>query len=304
MNWLLIAIIAHFLSALVFIFDKYLLSNTALRPAAYAFYTGTLGGLSILLFPFGFTLIPAEQIVISFVAGISFVLAILFFYKSVQMGEVSRIVPIIGGLVPIFTFVLTYFFLDERLSSNQLIAFSSLVIGGIVMAWPRKQVRVVSGIIKPSLIKRLPLAVIAALLFASSYVLTKIIFSDQIFINGFIWIRLGGVIGAILLFLVPVSRKVILETSEKIKSKTGGLALVSKGLSGVAFILLNYAIFLGSVALVNALQGVQYIFLLILALFLSKKFPRVIKEQVNQSALIQKTVAILFIIMGLGILVL
>lgn len=304
MSWILIAIIAHFITALVFVVDKYLFSHTYLRPAAYAFYAGLLGGLAILLFPFGFSILPFGQIIISFIAGFSFVLAVFFFYKSVQLGEVSRIIPIIGGLVPIFTFILTYFILDERLVFNQLIAFSLLVLGGIIMAWPRKKARLVSGVVKFPLIKRLPLAILAALFFASSYVLTKYIFIEQPFINGFIWIRLGGVLGAGFLFLLPSTRRIILQTSQKIKLKTGELAIFNKVLSGLAFILLNYAIFLGSVVLVNALQGIQYIFLLVVALFLSKKFPQILKEQINHSAILQKVIALIFIGLGLGILVL
>lgn len=299
MSWLLIAIIAHFIFALVFIVDKYLFSHTQLRPSAYAFYIGLFGGLSILLFPFGFNLIPGWQIVISFTAGISFVLAIFFFYKSIQLGEISRIVPIIGGLVPIFTFVFTYFFLEEHLLFNQMIAFLLLVIGGVIMAWPGKNI----GLVKTPLINILPLAIAAAFLFAGSYVLTKYIYSYQPFINGFIWIRLGGVIGALLLFLIPASRRNIFITSTKIKLKEGRLAIINKTLSGLSFILLNYAIFLGSVTLVNALQGIQYIFLLIIALFLSKKFPQILKEQINQSIILQKVASIIFIILGLGILV-
>jgi len=302
MNWLLIAIISHFIAAFVFIIDKYLFSHTRLKPVAYAFYVGVLAGvLSLVLAPFGFYLIPFNQIIFSLIAGFFFVLAIFFFYKSVQLGEVSRIIPIIGGLVPLFTLVFTYFFLNERLVINQLIAFCLLVFGGIVMVWPRKQVRSKKAI---SLAKRLPLAVMAALFFAASYVLTKYIYTLQPFINGFIWIRLGELLGAGLLFLIPQFRKIILETSRKIKFQTGKLAIFSKGLSALAFILLNYAIFLGSVTLVNSLQGVQYVFLLIIAVFLSKKFPQILKEQVNQSAVLQKVIAILFIVLALGFLVL
>jgi drug/metabolite transporter (DMT)-like permease len=302
MNWLLIAIIAHFLSALVFVIDKYLLSHTVLRSSAYAFYVGLLGGLlSLLLIPFGFSLLPLDQILISFIAGILFVLAILFFYKSVQLGEVSRITPIIGGATPVFILILTFFFLEERLSTNQLFAFSLLVLGGIVMVWPRKEVRT-SILTKPHLIKRLPLALLAAFFFASSFVLTKFIFTHQSFINGFIWIRLGGVLGAGLLLFWPSIRETILKTSKTIKLGTGGLAIFNKVFSALAFILLNYAIYLGSVSLVNALQGIQYVFLLMVALFLSKKFPQIIKEQISQGAILQKLIAILFVGLGLGIL--
>lgn len=303
MNWLLIAILAHFITASVFVTDKFLLSRTALRSESYAFYIGILSGfLSLVLIPFGFSIIPLGQVCFSFAAGISFVLAILFFYKSVRMGEVSRIVPIIGGAVPIFTFVLTYLFLDERLNSNQIIAFSLLVLGGIIIAWPRKEIKLLSGEKKPPLIKRLPRALLAAFFFAASYVLTKFIFTELAFVNGFIWIRLGGVLGAFLLLIIPNIRQAIFKTSKSIKLKTSGLLVSNKLLSASAFLILNYAIYLGSVTLVNSLQGVQYLFLLIIALVLSKKFPYILKEQIGRGVILKRAVAILFICLGLGIL--
>ncbi|NQV00975.1 MAG: EamA family transporter [Parcubacteria group bacterium] len=304
MNWLFVSIISYFILALVFIVDKFLLSRTALRPLAYAFYVGILGGISSLfLIPFGFSSMPLGQVVISFIAGILFIFAILCFYKSVRLGEVSRITPIIGGAVPIFTFVLTYFFLGERLNFNQLIAFLFFVLGGIILVWPRKKIRLMSGEAKTPLIKRLPLAILASLFFSGSFVLTKFIFMEQSFINGFVWIRLGGILGAVLLLFWPSARQTIFKTSKSIKLKTSGLLVANKTLSALAFILLSYAVYLGSVTLVNALQGIQYVFLLAIALFLSKKFPQIVKEQISQGIVVKKIIAVLFICIGLGVLV-
>lgn len=302
MSWLLIAITAHFIFALVFAVDKFIVSEMMLRPRVYAFYVGLLGGLTILLAPFGFGLLPFRQMTAGLLAGILFVGATLFFYKSIQLAEVSKIAPVIGGATPIFTLILSYWFLGERLSSGQLLAFFLLVAGGIIMLWPgRKKLNHRS--IRNSLLKRLCFAMLAALFFALSFVLTKFLFIHQAFINSFIWTRLGGVLGAGLLLLWPANRQIILKTSKMIKLKTGALVVSNKALAAFAFILLNYAIYLGSVTLVNALQGIQYAFLLIIALFLSKKFPQIIKEQVSQGAILQKIIAILFIGLGLVILV-
>ena len=137
MNWIIIAIISHFLTAIVYILDKFIISKTTIRPVIYSFYVGILSSLTVLLIPFGFSLIPAGQIIYSFAAGALFIFATLFFYKSIKSFDISRIIPIIGGLVAIFTLILTYIFLEERLSNNQLIAFALLVFGGVIILWPR-----------------------------------------------------------------------------------------------------------------------------------------------------------------------
>ena len=175
-----------------------------------------------------------------------------------------------------------------------------LVLGGIVILWPRKDKKI-SELTGTSL-QGLMVAILAAFLLAGSFVLTKFIYTYQPFINGFIWIRFGGVLAACLIFLWPNNRQVILERTKSLKIKTISLFLSNKVLASIAFILLNYAIYLGSVTLVNALQGVQYIFLLIIAIILSKKFPQILREQISRGIITQKVIAILLIGLGLGIL--
>lgn len=300
MNWLLIAIIAHFLFALVFIIDKFLLSKTTLKPIVYAFYTGILQLFVLVFIPFGFSLPPLEQIMISFLAGSLFTAAVLFLYQSFQLGEVSRITPIIGGTIPLFTLILTYIFLEERLTAYQFLAFFLLVLGGAVMIWPVKKESIEA--VRIPLAKRLSIAFTSSLFFAGSFVLTKLIFNYQPFVNGFIWTRLGGFLMAGLFVVWPKNRRLILKTTRSLGIKTIGLFFSDKILAALAFILLNYAIFLGNVSLVNALQGIQYVFLFLIALFFSVKFPRIIREQISQGAVFQKVIAISLIGVGLAVL--
>ncbi len=301
MNWLLIAITAHFIFALVFIIDKFLLSKTVLNPIVYAFYIGLLEIFVLVLIPFGFIIPPLEQIIASFIAGALFIFGLIFLYKSFRLSEVSKIAPVVGGAIPVFTLILTHLFLGERLLISQSIAFSLMVIGGMIILWPKRHKKI-SELPETFLIRGLFIALLAAFLFASSFVLTKFVFTYQPFISGFIWIRLGGFLGACLIFLWPSNRQIILDTTKAIKIKTIGLFSINKGIAGLAFILLNYAIFLGSVTLVNALQGIQYAFLFIMTVILSKKFPQILREQITGRVITQKIIAILLISLGLGIL--
>ncbi len=303
MNWLFIATFAHCLNALVFVVDKHILSRSKLAPAGYAFYVGFLGLFALLLIPFGFSFTTPALFSLAFFAGASFTMAILFFYQSIKWSEVSRITPIVGGATPLFTILFSYLFLKESLAFYQLIAFSLLVLGSIVILWPRKHLRE-NDSSKPSLARRLPMALLSGFFFAASFVLSKYLFGEMGFINGFIWIRMGGVLGALFLLLHKKSRKIILGGLRQVKTSTRLIALANKGLSASSFLLLNYAISLGRVSLVNALQGVQYVFLLTLAQFLSRRFPAILKEQATSGALAQKIIGIFLIGFGLGILAL
>lgn len=301
MNWFYIVITAHLLFAIVFITDKFILSKTALKPTVNSFYVGLMGIVALLLIPFGFAFMPFDQTVFSLLAGFLFVMATLLFYKSIATSEVSRVTPLVGGAVPIFTFMLSYGLLGERLNANQLIAFCLFVIGGVVMVWRRKG-GTGSAASKRLSGKKLSFIISAAFCFASSFVITKYVFNYQPFLNGFIWMRVGGFLAACAILLWPGNYRKIFAVSKKVKKRTVGLFAANKILSALAFILQNYAIYLGSVTLVNALQGVQYAFLLVIALILSWKFPQILKEQMGRMSIVQKVIAILLISLGLGLI--
>jgi len=74
-------------------------------------------------------------------------------------------------------------------------------------------------------------------------------------------------------------------------------------LAAAAFIMLNWAISLGNVAMVNALQGIQYLFLFLIILLLSTKFPQILKERLGSGVMIQKIIGIMLISIGLYLLV-
>lgn len=300
MNWLSIVIIAHLIFAIVYVIDKIVISKIKLEPIVYAFYVGLLSAFVLVLIPFGFELLSVAYITISLIAGVLFILGVLLVYNAFRSNDVSEIAPIFGAAVPIFTLLLALLFLGERLTLVELIAFVLLIIGGMVMMsnnnyhTKKKMFLERGGIV----------AIGGAFLIAISYVLSKMVFQQYSFIGAFIWIRLGSVVGALLLLVKSDNRQLIFRKVHKLKFSTAGLISFNKLLSAGAFILLNYAIYLGSVSLVNALQGVQYVFLLLIAIMLSRKFPQVLKEELNSKIVVRKIIAIILIGLGLSLLVL
>jgi len=70
----------------------------------------------------------------------------------------------------------------------------------------------------------------------------------------------------------------------------------------LAGLLMYLAVFWGSVTLAHSLQGFQYVFVLILAYLIFKKFPKV-REQFEKEIIIQKVIAIVLIGLGLFFLI-
>lgn len=302
MSWLFIVIVAHFFYAGIFIIDRYLLKRGFPNPLSYAFFTGLLSVFVIVLAPFGFSIPATNQIILALATGIVWLLATLIFFAALSKGEASRVVPTVGGLIPLFTLGLSFMLLGERLSIRELIAFCLLVSGGIILSLLVTKASIFSNHREIHLTKAFIPALGAGFLFAVYYVMTKSVFLNQNLINGIIWMRLGAVLGALFLLIPSSFRKVIFKAGETLKIRAFGLFITARGLGAGAGFLIYWAVFLGSVTLVNALQGTQYLFLLLLAFFLFRKIPA-LKEQFSKEALAQKIIAIVFICLGLVILI-
>lgn len=302
MTWVLIVIIAHFFSAGVFIIDRYLLKRGFPHPLSYAFYNGILSVFTILLAPFGFSIPSFHQIIIALATGTIWLLAAIIFYLALYRGEASRVVPTVGGFIPLFTLALSFMLLGERLSAKELIAFCLLVSGGVLLSLLVIETKSLANSRKIYLTRAFMPALGAALAFAIYFVMTKSVFLHQNFISGLIWIRMGAVLGALFLLIPSSFRQIIFKKRETIKIRALGLFFSARGLGIISGLLIYWAIFLGSVTIVNALQGTQYLFLLLLAFLLFRKIPS-LKEQFGKRALVQKIFAIILICLGLAILI-
>ena len=311
MLWFLIAISAYLILAVVSLVDKYLLTGSIPNPRVYVFYVGTLGILVLILAPFvGFYIPEKSQIALSLLAGAIFVYGLYWFYKTLQLFEPSRAVPAIGSLTPLFTLGLIYLFSwgKEILSFFEIIAFIFLISGSVLINL--KKEKLIS-------LKSFKFSALTAFLLSVSFVLIKYVYLAQPFWNGFIWKSIGGFLMAVCFFIFfPEIKKEIFKKftphqtcsvagGEKFPKKTTAIFVTNQAAGAGANILQNWAIALSPlayVAIINALQGVQYVFLLIFTIFLSLKLPQIVKEEISGKILFQKIFAILSIVTGLAIL--
>jgi len=321
MFWLAITIASYFINAGVYVADKFLLSKKIHSSVTYAFYVGIWSVFNSAILIFDFWIPSPAEMLLDFLAGFLFLVTLIFWYKALHQSEATRVVPVVGALIPVFSFILSYFFLNETFSQDQFLAFLILIAGGILISIKRTQLfflraviervknvfgdlfGLVSAEMRPT--RRLLInSVVSALFFAAYYVLIKYIYSHQPFIGSFVWSRFGTFFGALLMLVIPAWRKSVREyQTEASAPKSLGFFLLVRALAALAFIMLNWAISLGSVAMTNALQGVQYVFLILLVLLLSARFPKILKEELGHGVLIQKTLGVILVSLGLWVLV-
>jgi len=300
MTWISFAILGYFCNAVSQLLDKVILTEKHIpKPAVYAFYVSLFSLFSLFFAPFGLQIIPAYYLLLFLLSGVFFIVGLLAFYYAVKAGNVARIAPLVGlvtSLTVLFAGGLFPSVFGEIVFSTQVfIALVLLVIGGILISYDLPFQKS----------DRLPLAaVIAGFLLGISLLLLKYGYTQIDFINGLVWSRLGMVLAGVSLLLIPMYRHQILVHHEptKVKSKQNVFTLllfvVNKSCAGIASFLILYATHLGSVSFVQALNGTQYVFLLILAIPLSLRFPHIFGEHLSVWDWAQKAFALMLI--GLG----
>ena len=297
MLWLFLALISYFCFAVSAIFAKYIVSKTSFGSQTFVFYMGILGMLAFLLVPFVHISIPSFfQFALSIGAGITLAYSTFCLLEGLRKFEASRIIPAVGGLVPVFTFAFIFILSkgQEMFSLFQFVSFIFLM-GGIMFLTVEKGV----------LINRASLRIVftTAFFIALSFVMTKYVYLGQPFWSGLIFMRIGGFALSVLFLLS--SKQVRSDVFSKKNARPSFVFLFSQAVGALAEVLRNGAIFLVPLAMlpfINALQGVEYAFLLVFAFFISRYFPRVLKEETAPKIMGKKVLAIACIVLGVVII--
>src|SRR3989344_828091 len=263
-TWVYIALAAHFLNAIAFVLDKYLLTTSVLRPFAYAFWVAILSSVVVVLIPAGIFLPDWFFLVNSFISGGTFFFALIFLYRAIQKTDVSIASTKVSSLSVAFAYLFSIFILGDSFSVNKLLAFGLVVTGVILLGKVGKRVW--------------REAFLAGMLFGISLVTLKLSFDLSDFVNGFFWTRIGFVVTALAMLVLPSARKEVAYSFKASRASSKFIFLFSKGIAGTGFVLLDVAIRLGNVALVNALLGVQFVLIFALSFIFGRKIPALAED--------------------------
>ncbi len=303
MTWLWVTIIAYVILGFTHVVNRYLLAGPLPDPKIYVFYVSLLSMLVFLLTPvFGLVVLPPLPMTAAFLSGFVFMVGLFFIYAGLHRFEASRLVPAIGGLTPIFTLVGSFFaFSGSGIQGAHWFAFVLLIAGSVFITVERGK-----NITLPSL----KFAVAAALFLSFSFVLAKYVYLVHSFWSPFVWMKAGGFIFALCLFIFSRELRLVIfkrdsrKTAKK-RGKTVFIFLGNQALGAAGNILQNVAFFLVPVlyvSFVNALEGIIYVFILAFSALASVFFPHLIKEVFTKKTVFQKVTATAFIVAGILIL--
>lgn len=303
MLWLYITTLSYLLFALSSLADRYLLKGPLQHPRAYTFYIGITGILVTFFVPFGFNVPDVKIIFLSFLTGVLSIVALYFFYKAIFYGFVSTAVPAIGALAPMFTLFFSAVIKYEQivLTSRSILAFLFIILGTVFLSLNIKKQKLIFS--RRNILN----IILTAALFGLGFVLTRLVYENQGFLNGFIWMRWGGFLGAASLLLFPKTRKIIFQKNPIKQKRVWAPILFGKGAGAAGFGLQQYAISivnLTQVTFINALGGIQHFFILLFSFLVSLKNPKLLKEQFTKSSIALRIGGILCIVLGLWFLAL
>ncbi len=291
-SWLWIAILAQFLSAVTVTIDKFLVSRTAHvgKPLVLTFYIAALGGFVVLLIPFGVMWPTSFAFFAALGSGVAFLTGLYFQYSTFQSTRVSDAAPVIGAISALTTLLLAFMWIDGDVTSAMLVPILLLIVGvGIISRMH----------FAPHALRY---ALFSGFCFGCMFFFTKLVFNEIDLLSGFFWTRVTGVAGAFALLAIPAARTAIFHSGKHASTGAKGLILASKGVGSISGILTTIAVSLGSVSVVNALSGVQFVFLFLFALVFATYIPRLKENSAKGHGGWHTLAGVSFIVVGLAAL--
>ena len=306
MNWVAVALTAYLLLAVANLLDKFVIDNVLKNSKAYAFAACFLGAVVFLASPW-FLHWPGWIIFFfNILNGFIFALALWALYEALRRGEAARILVFIGGMTPIFLLIFSILFFKEHFTAGQWLGMFFILVGiALIIFLPVKRSYLARIFHKFKLFQNvksdgLGIALLSALAYSVYFLSTKQAYAFQPFVSAFIWTRLGAAVFVLLFLIKRADRRAITAFWHRSSpGKNKFLVIFNQFFGAVGFILQNYAVYLGSVVLVNALQGAQYAFLLIISAILAVSAPRLLKETFSVKILAWKTAAVMAVAVGL-----
>jgi len=308
MAWILLAAVGQFLNAIVAVLDKYIVTdeNILPRPFVYAFYSCLIAGFWIFVYLLGFVpglsdlgapsfanvQSPTIQVVgMSFLAAYTFFMALVSLYDALKHADASDVMPVIGAVAAISSFGMSYLFLDIVLTPNFIWGVALLAVGTLLVS----QLHFTRGIILGTLH--------SGIFFALHYITMKGLFLETSFDDGFFWSRIGLVLFALSLLLIPVYFDKIKKQTKVTTGNSVLLVLSTKFIAGVAAFMLLKAADLGDVTVVQALDGLKYVFIIIFSLLLGSWLPASAGENhTDAMTIVRKVLYVAIISIGFVIL--
>jgi uncharacterized membrane protein len=294
--WLLLAFLGPVCWAVSTHIDKYLVDRyfQDSDTAVLMLFTALVG---VALLPFIWWIEPAilkpapSAILVMTISGVLYMGAMLFYLRAIQSEEASVVAPLFQAST-LFTFLLGYLFLHEKLGASQVLG-GGLIVGGALGLSFR------SGLnIRRFKSRLIFLMLTATFVLALSTVLFKFFAVRDDFWTTTFWTFVGeGLFGALLLAR-PSYRRQFAALFRRNPGAVIGINAANEVINLGAGLGVRYAALLAPVALVSAISSTTTLFVFGIGILLTLFFPKLGREDISPGNLAKKGIGALFIAAG------
>ena len=232
-----------------------------------------------------------EAVAVMTVSGILYMGAMLFYLRAIQSEEASVVAPLFQAST-LFTFLLGYLFLHEKLGPGQLLGGAMVVSGALGLSFR-------NGARKEGFKARLFLLMLGAtFVLALSTVLFKFFAIRDDFWTTTFWTFVGEGIFGIALLIKSDYRSQFAELFRRNPGAMAGVNAANELINLGAGLAVRYAALLAPVALVSAISSTTSFFVFAFGIALTLFFPKMGREDLSSDNLIRKGLGALLIAAG------
>jgi len=228
--------------------------------------------------------------------GALYVIGLLPYFYAMRKDEASIVVPLFQ-LIPVFSYVLALFFLDEHFTYIQIVACLLVIVGAVLLSIENNCCR------RNFKAKVFWLMALSSFLVALNGLIFKYVAIQENFWVTSFWEYVGLALFAIfLLFFVKSYRKQFLFVFRNNKVRVLTINGVNEAINIIAKLSMNFATLLAPLALAWVVNGFQPFFVLFFGILLAVFFPKLTDESLNKKFITQKLVAIIIMFIGVYLL--
>jgi len=297
MLWILLTLIAAFLWGLSNIVDSILVKKYIKNCKVMALAVAFLQPLFFLLIfsIYGIDLHVSSILLLPVLSGIIYLIGGVFYYHSIQIEEVSRMIPIMVSS-PLIVALLSALFLDEIFGPIKYIGILIIVLGSFFISFRKK-----FGTIHFS--KGTLFMFLTVLLFGSNTVLIKYGLGFMDYLTFIFWSELGLFLAGFgLLTNKSLRNDFIIFFKRRKKNIIAGVFL-KEFLDVSALFTYMVALSIGFASLVSAIGSTQALFAIFFSLLLTIFYPKIMKEEFTKKMIVLKILSTLLIILGVYLIV-
>ena len=297
MHWLFYAIIAQFLWAIVNHLDKYLVSKIFKGGVgAVMIFTAMVNiiFLPILLyFQPQILTTPIDQALIACFVGVLYVLSSLFYFYALRKDDATKISVLWQMTAPI-SYFLAMIFLGEFLNFKQTLGAIIVLTGGILT-----MIRYDNGAFRFR--KRVFLFMLGAVTtFAVSSLIFKNFALNFDFWSAVFFEILGAFFAGIFLVVaIKTYRQQFIAAISRDRAKILSINLINETLQISATVSFRFATLIAPVALVQASNSLNVIFVFFIAILIAIFLPHISEEKFSKYMILQKIAGIIVVTIGL-----